>query len=43
MVGNFFGVPLFVDFTSDVEERLLRSEVLSVEGAGSDLVIPQLV
>ena len=34
---NFLCVPLFVDFTLDVEERLLRSEVLSVRGADSDL------
>ena len=31
------GVPLFVDLTSDVEERSLRSGVLSVGGVGSDL------
>ena len=34
--GNFLGVPL-ADFTSDVEERFLRSGVLSVGGASSDL------
>ena len=37
VVGNFLGVPLFVDLTSDVEDRLLRSEVLSKGGADSDL------
>jgi len=37
VAGNFLVVPLFVDVTSDVEERLLRSGVLYVEGAGSDL------
>ena len=37
VVGNFLGVTLFVDLTSDVEERLLTSGVLSVGGAGADL------
>ena len=36
MVGNFLNVLLFVDLTSDVEEGLFRSRVLSVGGAGSE-------
>ena len=35
--GNVLGVTRFVDLTFDVEERLLRSGVLSAGGAGSDL------
>ena len=37
IVGNFLGVPLFVDLKSDVEERSIRSGVLPVGGTGSDL------